>query len=172
MNITLIILNIIALVITVFWAVRSDDLGPIAATFILIGTLLRLILQIIRPKLKIFYVIQKIGSSRLAGGPWQEEFRIVIGLENKNRYKSATNVNLKILSETDHFDPSVAKSLTINPKEKFEVMNSKKYIIIKDSLTYSDIIIDYEISALEVKKIHKTIIVSGKEIVKKVLTNK
>ncbi len=70
MNIALLIINIIALAITVIWAVRSNDLEPIAGIFILVATLIGLVLQIVRPKLKISYEIQRIGQSRLAGGPW------------------------------------------------------------------------------------------------------
>jgi hypothetical protein len=169
MNIALLIINIIALAITVIWAVRSNDLEPIAGIFILVATLIGLVLQIVRPKLKISYEIQRIGQSRLAGGPWREEFRIVIGLENKNSYKSATNVSFRILSEMDHFDPFEASELTINPKAKLEILRSKKYIIIKDSQIYSDIIINYELSSSEIKNVQKTIIISGKEIVNKVI---
>jgi len=169
MNITLLILNIIALVITIKWAVESKDFEPLVGTFTLIGTLISLILNIIKPKLKIFYIIEKIGESRSAGGPWREEFRIIIGLKNKNSYKSATNVSLKVLSEIDYFSPSKAESLSINPKAELEILSSKRYIIIKDSLTYRDIKIDYELSASEIKSFQKTIIITGEEIIKRVL---
>jgi hypothetical protein len=69
----------------------------------------------------------------------------------------------------DHFDPFEASELTINPKAKLEILRSKKYIIIKDSQIYSDIIINYELSSSEIKNVQKTIIISGKEIVNKVI---
>jgi len=169
MYIFLIILNFIALIVTTVWAIRSNALEPIAGIFVLIGTLLGLILKSIKPKLKIFYVIQQLGRSRLSGGPWRVEFDITLGLENKNIYKSATNVNLSILSETNRFDPYEARSLSINPKAKLEILRSKRYMIIENSRTYNNIIIDYEVSASEIKTIQKTLVITGNEIIEKVL---
>ena len=168
-NFYLIVLNLIALIITIVWAINTKGLEPIAGIFILIAILIGLILKSIKPNLKLYYIIQKSGDSKLAGGPWRKEFKITIGLENKSKYKSAMNVNLNVFSENINFEFLETGSLVINPKDKMDILRSKRLIIFKNSQSYNDIIFDYEVSASDTRTVRKSTYISGDEIINKIL---
>ena len=124
-----------------------------------------------KPRLLLYYHINKGGPYRLSGGPLRREFTIILGIENKSKHKSASNINLNVSNLPDYLSfKNINTDLQdINPKDKIDVLISNALRIVEDSKKFDDIVFDYKVSSLDTKTVYKKIIISGKEIIDKVL---